>query len=163
MRRHFAFALLALTSCGPSLQAMQRSSTFYEQCYAIDASAEERHGRKIQCWNEWIADYSDGQPMSRVRFARTRIAALSVGADRGIDLRAPTDVTMVAPVAETAMHTSFDERAANLPATDPTTCLGTCNERAQTCTGACPSTGDKIASCRIACGAERRVCLHACD
>jgi hypothetical protein len=163
MRRPFAFALFALTSCGPSLQAMQRSSTFYEQCYAIDASVDERHGRKVQCWNEWVADYSEGQPLSRIRFARTRVATLSVGTDEGIDLRTPANVAMTPPTDEPAMYASFEERAANLPVTDPTTCLGTCNARAQTCTGACPSTGDDIAPCRIACGAERRVCLHACD
>lgn len=92
-------ALVAITACGPSYQAVYEADVTFEHCYAMDDRADAPLPVKRDCWQTWRTRYAVGQSRDKLEYAAARAEALS----RGSAL--PTDDSMAA-AAPGAAHVS---------------------------------------------------------
>ncbi len=83
-------ALVAITACGPSYQAVYEADVTFEHCYAMDDRADAPLPVKRDCWQIWRTRYAVGQSRDKLEYAAARAEALS----RGTAL--PTDDSMAA-------------------------------------------------------------------
>jgi hypothetical protein len=84
-------------ACGPSFQATYECEVHFEHCYALDETIASGP-MKEQCWHEWLAGYTFGQPRDRVDFASMRIKTLSAPPPTD-----PPDTDASAPTANRAV------------------------------------------------------------
>jgi hypothetical protein len=83
-------ALVAVTACGPSYQAVYEADVTFEHCYAMDDRADAPLQTKRDCWQTWRSRFAIGQSRDKLEYAAARAEALS----RGTSL--PTDDSMAA-------------------------------------------------------------------
>ena len=110
MRRYYLFFVLLLAllgaalavGCGPSFQATYECDVHFEHCYALDETVASAP-MKEQCWHDWLAGYTFGQPRNRVDFAANRVKTLS--APRAVD--PPTDGSATPRAASPLPTTAF--------------------------------------------------------
>lgn len=55
---------------------VHQSEAYFERCDAADRDPEVGDAHRLRCWEAWIDHQTEGQPPSKVRYARERIEAL---------------------------------------------------------------------------------------
>jgi hypothetical protein len=72
-------ALLAASSCGPSVQSIYEGNVRFEHCYRLDLDLEIVPTHRRHCWEQWLESYRYGQPRDRVEYARRRLRLFASG------------------------------------------------------------------------------------
>lgn len=100
-----ALVALAVSSvgCGRSFRVIHRGDVHFERCYGSDFDERIPAEYKLGCWASWLRHYTFGQPLHRIRYAESRVAAITAGLP-GPHLPSAPVLTIVAPAyaADTA-------------------------------------------------------------
>lgn len=70
--------MLLTLACGPSLKQSAEAEQRHYRCFASDYDARVSSAQRRACWEAWLADDAEGQPVELVSFAEQRVAELSV-------------------------------------------------------------------------------------
>jgi hypothetical protein len=160
---------LGSAACGPSFQATYECDVRFEHCYALDETVASP-SVKQQCWHDWLAGYTFGQPRDRVEFAASRVKTLSAPPGPLEDdpppvhaVAAPLPTNAFAPPPPvisseaTAVGSSQPSPATvTVPRTPGAECAQACERRWASCHDGCRGP-----TCER-CDRAYRVCMPAC-
>jgi len=174
-----AFALpvfVAVSACGPGLEAVHESNLRFEHCYRLDMDQNIAASHREHCWRYWTENYATDQPLDHIEYARRRIVALESGDHSLVTVRtgAPTegrvfeevgpapDAPMAAP-APTSAHEPppKTEPVAPPPPATPRPgddCAAQCAAPLNECQRLCDAKQADCATCRE----EYRRCMRRC-
>lgn len=186
-----AVLVLALwqLGCGQSFRIIHRGDVHFERCYGSDFDARIPPEYKLGCWAAWLRHYTFGQPLHRIQYAESRVAAITAGlpgpnlpqqpvleiiapayASDTADAEPPADRSQPPPLAippsgdsaEAAEASTRPVPAPRVDASPPESrCAAICRTDWSSCVPACsqPETRD---ACRTTCDGEFRTCMRAC-
>lgn len=64
------WSLSVALGCGPSARDVRRSDAFYERCRVLRDTEPQS---EVQCFEDWLREYSEAQPATRIAYAEERI------------------------------------------------------------------------------------------
>lgn len=167
-----------LGGCGRSFRIVHRGDVHFERCYGSDFDPRIPPEYKLGCWTAWLRHYTFGQPLHRVQYAESRVAAIAAGLP-GPHLPTAPVYAIVAPAYAGDATTAAQAQPADpataqpdppgetpplLPGEPPppeSRCTAICRTDWNACVPACsqPEVRDR---CRYACDEEFRTCMRGC-
>lgn len=159
---------------------LHESTIYFERCHAVELRDDVTVEQRAECWQRWLAWYSNGQTAVRQRHARERVALLLQG--EAVD-PLPTVESSAAEVATTEANsttrpTLAPDPVAGTSALEPgpvtvdrsivgrpprrsgsPVCEPVCRPPFDQCLTGC-STNPRV--CLSACQSEYQACMQAC-
>jgi hypothetical protein len=155
-------------SCGTSIRVMYEGDVRFEQCMALESTADTKPSLQRECWDGWLAYYTFGQTRDRIDYATGRARELG-SASNFVD---PTDAAKVAsgaspdPTSAIAPPPSVIAKpevtvAALAPAPPPDPCNVGCDLLRDNCVNQCKrgrgcenTCMARVGRCRAKCSAQ---------
>ena len=142
--------MLVTLACGPSLKQSVEAEQRHYRCFSADYDPGVSSSARRACWEAWLAEHAEDQPVELVSFAEQRVAELAVD---GSPQALPAPSGSPRPTYEHDFPISAPKNRLR------TSCTPLCTQKWDTCVTRC-QIRDK--PCNTACEHAYTLCNGGC-